>query len=178
MLGLPYPGGPRVEQEAARGNPQRFRLPRPMLGRPNADFSLSGLKTAVRVEAERMEPRSATDVADLCASFQAAVVDVVADRTRVALRRFREACGTPTALVAAGGVASNGAIRRVLARFASETGLRLVIPPPELCTDNGAMIAWTGIERLRLGLSNDMAFAPRPRWPLDATARPVQNGKA
>src|SRR5918997_5229580 len=104
LLGLPYPGGPHVEKEAAKGNPERFNLPRPMLGRPEPDFSLSGLKTALRLEAERIAPLTATDVADLCASFQAAVVDVVVDRTRVGLKLFREEVGHPTALVAAGGV--------------------------------------------------------------------------
>ncbi|MBV9075874.1 MAG: tRNA (adenosine(37)-N6)-threonylcarbamoyltransferase complex transferase subunit TsaD, partial [Methylobacteriaceae bacterium] len=129
LLGLAYPGGPEVEREAAKGDPERFALPRPMLGRPVPDFSLSGLKTALRLEAERVAPLTATDIADLCASFQAAAVDVVADRTRVALRAFREAVGHPTALVVAGGVAANGAIRRALARLAAEAGLPLVAPP-------------------------------------------------
>src|SRR5918992_4537530 len=104
LLGLPYPGGPHVEREAAKGNPERFSLPRPMLGRPEPDFSLSGLKTAVRLEAERIAPLTQSDVADLCASFQAAVVDVVIHRARVALRAFRDIAGPPAALVVAGGV--------------------------------------------------------------------------
>ena len=166
LLGLPYPGGPQVEREAANGDPDRFALPRPMLGRPKPDFSLSGLKTALRLEAERVAPLTATDVADLCASFQAAVVDVVVDRTRVGLKMFREEVGHPTALVAAGGVAANGAIRRALSRLAGEAGLKLVAPPLELCGDNGAMIAWAGIERLRLGLTDDMTAPARARWPL------------
>ncbi|HEY0572195.1 MAG TPA: tRNA (adenosine(37)-N6)-threonylcarbamoyltransferase complex transferase subunit TsaD, partial [Enterovirga sp.] len=148
LLGLPYPGGPQVESEAAKGDPERFALPRPMLGRPKPDFSLSGLKTALRIEAERAAPLSDQDVADLCAGFQAAVVDVVADRTRVALRAFRERVGHPTALVVAGGVAANDAIRRALARLATESGLKLVAPPLNLCGDNGAIIAWAGLERL------------------------------
>ncbi|MDB5508462.1 MAG: tsaD [Hyphomicrobiales bacterium] len=178
MLGLPYPGGPKVEREALQGDPQRFAFPRPMLRRPGADFSLSGLKTAVRLEAERIAPLRPIDVADICASFQAAVVDVVVDRVRGGLKAFRAEDGHPTALVVAGGVAANGAIRRALSRFAAETGLRVVTPPLDLCTDNGAMIAWTGIERLRLGLTDDMTFAARPRWPLDARAERVHNGKA
>ncbi len=178
LLGLPYPGGPAVEQRALEGNALRFALPRPMLGRPEPDFSLSGLKTAVRIEAERVAPLSSTDVADLCASFQAAVVDVVIDRTRVALRTFRELAGRPSALVAAGGVASNDALRRALQRLAGEAGLRLVLPPPVLCTDNGAMIAWAGIERLLLGLTDDMTVAARPRWPLDPSAERVGGGRA
>lgn len=178
MLGLPYPGGPHVEQRALEGDPERFRLPRPMLGRPTPDFSLSGLKTAVRLAAESVAPLNSVDVADLCASFQAAVVDVVVDRTRVAMRLFREQFGAPTALVVAGGVAANGAIRRGLARYASGSGLRLVTPPQALCTDNGAMIAWVGVERLRLGLSDGLDFAPRPRWPLDRRAGAQHHGKA
>jgi N6-L-threonylcarbamoyladenine synthase len=107
------------------------------------------------------------DVADLCASFQAAVVDVVADRTRVGLRAFREKVGHPTALVVAGGVAANDAIRRALARLATEAGLKLVAPPLNLCGDNGAIIAWAGLERLRLGLVDGLGAPARPRWPLD-----------
>ncbi|WP_375458632.1 tRNA (adenosine(37)-N6)-threonylcarbamoyltransferase complex transferase subunit TsaD [uncultured Enterovirga sp.] len=166
LLGLAYPGGPEVEREAERGDPERFALPRPMLGRPRPDFSFSGLKTALRLEAERVAPLTRTDVADLCASFQAAVVDTVVDRTRVALRAFRESVGHPTALVAAGGVAANGPIRRALARLGAEAGLRLVVPPLALCGDNGAIIAWAGIERLRLGLVDDMTAPARARWPL------------
>jgi N6-L-threonylcarbamoyladenine synthase len=167
LLGLGYPGGPQVEQEATRGAPDRFALPRPMLGRADADFSLSGLKTALRLEAEKIAPLSAQDVADLCASFQQAVADVVTDRLRTGLRLFRERYGTPSALVAAGGVAANQTIRKALYRNASEAGINLVAPPLELCTDNGAMIAWAGAERLWLGLTDALDFAPRARWPLE-----------
>jgi N6-L-threonylcarbamoyladenine synthase len=170
LLGLGYPGGPQVEREAAGGDPERFALPRPMLGRPEPNFSLSGLKTALRIEAERIAPLASSDVADLCASFQAAVVDVVVDRTRVALRAFRDIEGRPTALVAAGGVAANETMRRALMRLASEAGLRLVVPPVALCGDNAAMIAWAGIERLRLGLVDDMTAPARARWPLESRA--------
>ena len=172
LLGLAYPGGPEVEREAGRGDPERFALPRPMLGRARPDFSLSGLKTALRLEAERVAPLTGTDVADLCASFQAAIVDVVADRTRVALKLFRALVGHPTALVAAGGVAANGPIRRTLSRLAAEAGLRLVAPPLDLCGDNGAVIAWAGLERLRLGLVDDLSAPARPRWPLEGPAAP------
>lgn len=173
MLGLPYPGGPAVEREAERGNPERFAFPRPMLGRKNADFSLSGLKTAVRLEAEKIAPLRRTDIADLCASFQAAILDVVVDRTRGALAMFRSGVGQPNALVIAGGVAANKAIRRSLERLAQESGLPLVAPPPALCTDNGAMIAWAGLERLRLGLTDALDAPPRPRWAL-SSRRSVQ----
>jgi N6-L-threonylcarbamoyladenine synthase len=170
LLGLGYPGGPQVEKEAARGNPARFALPRPMQGRKDADFSLSGLKTALRLEAERIAPLSDQDVADLCASFQQAVVDVVADRLRAGLRIFRAKYGAPSALVAAGGVAANQAIRKVVHRLAFEVGTVLVAPPLELCTDNGAMIAWAGAERLALGITDNLEAAPRARWPLDEIA--------
>jgi N6-L-threonylcarbamoyladenine synthase len=170
VLGLPYPGGPEVEREAARGNADRFALPRPMLGRPEPDFSLSGLKTALRLEAERIAPLSAQDVADLCASFQQAIVDVAVDRLNMALRIFRERFGRANALVVAGGVAANQSLRRSLNRLAMENGTVLVAPPPELCTDNGAMIAWAGAERLARGLTDDLAFAPRARWPLASTS--------
>jgi N6-L-threonylcarbamoyladenine synthase len=170
LLGLGYPGGPQVEKEAAAGNTARFALPRPMHGRKDADFSLSGLKTALRLEAEKIAPLSDQDVADLCASFQQAVVDVVLDRLRAGLRIFRATYGAPSALVAAGGVAANQAIRKVLQRLAFEVGTTLVAPPLELCTDNGAMIAWAGAERLALGLTDSLDAAPRARWPLDEIA--------
>ena len=168
LLGLGYPGGPQVEKEALQGNVGRFLLPRPMHGRPHADFSLSGLKTALRLEAEKVAPLSNDDVRDLCASFQQAIVDVVADRLRMGMKMFKERYGTPTALVAAGGVAANEAIRKVLNRIAFETGTALVVPPAELCTDNGAMIAWAGAERLALGLTDTLETVPQARWPLDA----------
>lgn len=168
MLGLPYPGGPEVEKQALRGDSERFALPRPLKGRAAPDFSLSGLKTAVRIEGERVSPLSSTDIADLCASFQAAVVDVIIDRTRAGLRAFEAVAGRPNALVVAGGVAANGTIRAALHQLATETGLRLVTPPPALCTDNGAMIAWAGLERLRLGVMDDLTAPARARWPLDS----------
>ena len=171
LLGLGYPGGPLVEKEAAHGDAKRFALPRPMSGRRDADFSLSGLKTALRLEAEKVAPLSDQDVADLCASFQQAVVDVVADRLRAGLKMFRDRFSVPTALVCAGGVAANQAIRKILHRVAFENGTALVAPPPALCTDNGAMIAWAGAERLALGLTDRLDFAPRARWPLDQVTK-------
>jgi N6-L-threonylcarbamoyladenine synthase len=173
LLGLGYPGGPQVEAEAAQGDPTRFLLPRPMAGRPHADFSLSGLKTALRVEAEKIAPLTDADVRDLCASFQNAVVDVVADRLRVGLGIFKERHGKPSALVAAGGVAANNAIRKTLHRIAFEIGAPLVIPPAALCTDNGAMIAWAGAERLALGLTDTLDTAPHARWSLNDVKGPA-----
>jgi N6-L-threonylcarbamoyladenine synthase len=173
LLGLGYPGGPHVEIQGAKGDPERFNLPRPMLGRGQPDFSLSGLKTALRLQAERIAPLTSSDVSDLCAGFQAAVVDIVVDRTRMALRAFKDAVGEegpsrPSALVVAGGVAANGAIRRGLQRLAIEAGLKFLAPPLELCGDNGAMIAWAGLERFGLGMVDDMSAPARARWPLSS----------
>jgi N6-L-threonylcarbamoyladenine synthase len=173
LVGLGYPGGPAVEREAARGDATRFALPRPMLGRPDANFSFSGLKTAVRLEAQRIAPLSEQDIADLCASFQQSAIDVVADRLVAGLEIFRRAYGAPTALVAAGGVASNRALRAVLHRLALDARTVLVLPPPELCTDNGAMIAWAGAERLACGLADPLDVSARARWPLDAVTKPA-----
>src|SRR5437660_7764459 len=170
MLSLPYPGGPEVERAAASGDPRRFTFPRPMLGRPDANFSLSGLKTAVRNEANRMAPLEPQDVSDLCASFQAAVLESTADRLSVGLRLFHEKFGPPRALVAAGGVAANHAIRGALQDVAAKAQTTLIIPPPALCTDNGAMIAWAGAERMALALTDTMDAPPRARWLLDANA--------
>src|SRR3954449_13243815 len=170
MLGLPYPGGPQVERAAANGDATRFAFPRPMQGRPDANFSLSGLKTAVRSEASRMTPLEPQDVNDLCAGFQAAVLESTADRLSVGLRLFHERFGPPRALVAAGGVAANLAIRDALQEVAAKAGTTLIMPPPALCTDNGAMIAWAGAERMALGLTDTMDAAPRARWLLDANA--------
>jgi len=178
MLGLPYPGGPQVERSAASGDAARFAFPRPMQGRPDANFSLSGLKTAVRNEASRIAEITPQDISDLCASFQAAVLDSTADRLSVGLRLFREQFGAPRALVAAGGVAANQAIRGALHDVARQAGTQLIMPPPALCTDNGAMIAWAGAERLALGMTDTMEAQPRARWLLDANATaPAGYGK-
>lgn len=176
MLGLGYPGGPAVEKAARSGDPRRFALPRPMLGRPGCHFSFSGLKTAVRQMAETLPaeegPRQ-TAIADLCASFQAAAADSLADRTRNALSAFRRLHGGSATLVVAGGVAANAYLRGRLQGLADAERARLVAPPLRLCTDNAAMIAWAGIERLHLGMVDRLDFAPRPRWPLDPDATPV-----
>jgi N6-L-threonylcarbamoyladenine synthase len=170
MLALPYPGGPQVERAALGGDAKRFAFPRPMLGRPDANFSLSGLKTAVRNEASRMGTLEPQDVSDLCASFQAAVLESTADRLSVGLRLFHEQFGPPRALVAAGGVAANQAIRGALQDVAAKAETTLIIPPPALCTDNGAMIAWAGAERLALDMIDTMEAPPRARWRLDENA--------
>ncbi|HXP30041.1 MAG TPA: tRNA (adenosine(37)-N6)-threonylcarbamoyltransferase complex transferase subunit TsaD [Stellaceae bacterium] len=177
LLGLGYPGGPAIERAAAGGMAGRFTLPRPLRGRAGCDFSFSGLKTALVQTVDAilrakgaLAPR---EVADLAAELQAAIADCLVDRTQHAIDRFRSAHPQGRVLVAAGGVAANAALRRRLAAFATDAGLEFLAPPPELCTDNGAMIAWAGIERLKLGLIDRLDFAPRPRWPLDPTAPPA-----
>ncbi len=167
LLHLPYPGGPAIEALAKSGDAKRFELPRPMLGRDGADFSLSGLKTAVRLHATA-PGFSDADRAGLAASFQAAIIDVLMDRTRAGMRRFEAEFGSGHALVVAGGVAANAAIGAALSRLADENALAIKIPPPKLCTDNAAMVAWTGVERSQLGLFDTLEVAPRARWPLQA----------
>ena len=173
LLGLSYPGGPAIEAIAAAGDPARFGLPRPMLGRPGCDFSFSGLKTAVRQALAGLgRPPTAQDTADMAASFQAAVIDVLADRTRHALIWFADRHGAEGRLVVAGGVAANRALRGRLQAVAAQSGFGLSLPPPALCTDNGAMIAWAGIERLKRGLVDGLDAPARARWPLDPDAEP------
>jgi N6-L-threonylcarbamoyladenine synthase len=164
LLGLPWPGGPHLERLAEAGDAARFPLPRPLFGRAGCDFSFSGLKTAVaQVVAKGLDEAGRRDLA---ASFQAAVAAVLADRARHALAMLPGA----HALVVAGGVAANGAVRAALAGVAAKAGLPLVAPPIRLCTDNAVIVAWAGIERLRLGLADPLDHAPRPRWPLDSLA--------
>ncbi|MEM7191801.1 MAG: tRNA (adenosine(37)-N6)-threonylcarbamoyltransferase complex transferase subunit TsaD [Pseudomonadota bacterium] len=174
LLGLDYPGGPEVERHAALGEP-RISLPRPMAGRPEPHFSLAGLKTALREEAMARTPLGEQDVNDLCASFQAAVSDVVRDRVGRAMALYEDWApdGTSLALVAAGGVAANGALREGLYELARARGYRLIVPPPALCTDNAAMIAWAGALRLARGITDTMETPARARWPLDPDAAPA-----
>jgi N6-L-threonylcarbamoyladenine synthase len=174
LLGLPYPGGPSVERAAMTGDPRRFDFPRPLFGSDRLDFSFSGLKTAVRQAASELAPLDDNDVVDICASFQLAVTETLRERVGKSLRRFLAeypAMGDPV-LVVAGGVAANQSIRRTLEELCLKSGARLVAPPLHLCTDNAAMIAWAGLERLRAGLVPDdaMGLMPRSRWPLDETA--------
>jgi len=197
LLELGYPGGPAVEAAAQHGNPLRFALPQPLAGRQHADFSFSGLKTAVRhcVEAQRNKGSGLTapDKADIAASFQHAVAGCLADRTAYAMQLFsrdfpppyphgyqqvyppgypqdnqasHQTYPQPYTLVVAGGVAANRALRAALEKTAAAHGFTLVAPPPALCTDNGVMVAWAGLEKLRLGAVDGLDFAPRPRWPL------------
>ena len=169
LLGLGFPGGPAVEQAAKHGDANKYELPCPMLGKPNCDFSFSGLKTAVRSLSERVGALDEQKRSDIAACFQRVVADCLADRVKHAIEKIvidYPACKT---LVVAGGVAANQTLRASLQYISGKHGFKLVTPPPALCTDNGVMVAWAGLEKLRLGMTDGLDFAPRPRWPLYET---------
>jgi N6-L-threonylcarbamoyladenine synthase len=174
LLGLPQPGGPAVEQAALTGDSRKFALPRPLLDRPGCDMSFSGLKTAVlRARDAVIEQHGGLrvqDRADLCAAFQAAMADVLTEKTARALRQHMAAHPEAPVFALAGGVAANLPIRAALEQLCAANGVRFLAPPMRLCTDNAAMIAWAGIERFRSGARDDMTLAARPRWPLDQTS--------
>lgn len=171
-MGLDYPGGPAIETRAKNGDPQRFPLPRPMVGRAGCDFSFSGLKAAVKRAIDALPPGDllAQDIDDMAASFQQAASECVDDRSQNAIDIFKKNYPHGRHLVVAGGVGANGVLRGNLEKLAAKNNMTLVAPPPALCTDNGAMIAWAGIERLKAGSTDGLDFAPRPRWPLDPDA--------
>lgn len=180
LLGLPQPGGPSVEAEAKAGDPKRFRFPRPLLDRDDCNLSFSGLKTALlrtrdQIVAEKGGLTRA-DRADLCAGFQQAVVDVLAEKTRRALRIYLADQPAEPLLAVAGGVAANTAIRAGLETICDEMGVQFTAPPLRLCTDNAAMIAYAGIERFRAGARDDLSLAARPRWPLDKASPALLGG--
>jgi N6-L-threonylcarbamoyladenine synthase len=178
-LGLGYPGGPAIERAAASGETKRAPLPQPMVGREGCDFSFSGLKTALRLAVERRGAvLSEGDQADLAASLQDSIVASLADRTENAIAAFLDRHPDGKTLVVAGGVAANTALRRRLTDLAAKAGLAFVAPPLSLCTDNGAMIAWAGLERLRLGMTDGLDVSGRPRWPLDPKSERALNNKA
>ncbi len=174
LLGLPQPGGPAVEAEAAFGDAARFVLPRPLLDRPGCDMSFSGLKTALLRARDALIAEQGglmvADRRDLCAGFQTAVTAVLAEKTRRALEVYLETTPPNPAFAIAGGVAANTPIRAALETLCAGHGVRFVAPPLRLCTDNAAMIAYAGIERFRLGHRDDATLSARPRWPLDQTA--------
>ncbi|MGV8937478.1 MAG: tRNA (adenosine(37)-N6)-threonylcarbamoyltransferase complex transferase subunit TsaD [Allorhizobium sp.] len=174
LLGLPYPGGPAVEKAALSGDAKRFNFPRPLVGEARLDFSFSGLKTAVRQASQEIAPVSDADIADICASFQRAVARTLDDRIGRGLARFLAEFAhaqTKPALVVAGGVAANQELRRTLQTLCDKHGFQFIAPPLQLCTDNAAMIAWAGLERMAAGFGADaLDVQPRSRWPLDATA--------
>lgn len=167
MLGLGYPGGPVVDKRAAMGNPRAFNFPRPLCDKPGCDFSFSGIKTAARTFLSReTSPYSDEFINDFCASFQAAVVDCIINRLENAFGDARVITANPRTLVVAGGVAKNSAVRSAMENLAKKHNVTFAAPPMNLCTDNGAMIAWAGIENYRLGRVVTTPIAPRPRWPL------------
>lgn len=179
LMGLGYPGGPALEKMAKTGDPRRFQLPIPMKGKPNYDFSFSGLKTAVRqtlikLGAAQNQQIQSQDLADLAASFQYSVAESLADRCRRAARYFRETHPEGQYMVVAGGVAANQYLRARLQQVAADHDLSWSAPPLSLCTDNGAMIAWAGMERWQRGQADSLDFAPRPRWPLQDMTKPGQ----
>jgi N6-L-threonylcarbamoyladenine synthase len=165
LLRLPYPGGPAIEELANEGNATAVPLPRPLVGSGEPHFSFAGLKSAV----QRAVESGTYKAADIAASFQQAVVDCLVDRTRLAVES-----STAPALVVAGGVAANAAIRSALQRLATDSGRRFSVPPGWLCTDNAAMIAWAGAERYGLGLTDELSVPARARWPLDPEAEKVR----
>jgi len=169
LLGLGQPGGPKIEMAAKEGDISRYDFPRPLLQRAGCDFSLSGLKTAVRLAAEAVSEPTPQDIADLAAAFQASIADHLKRRTARAMAVLDGFSNTPS-LVVAGGVAANGAIRSALLNLCQSQGWQMIVPPVKYCTDNGAMIAWAGAERFAAGLApplpESLALAPRARWPL------------
>ncbi len=175
LLGLGYPGGPQVEQWAKGGDPDRFALPRPLKGNKEPNFSFSGLKTALRQQAQKKQPLSDQDIKDLCASFQQALIISVIDRLNLGIasvkNRFNPEPDFP--IVVAGGVAANKALRIKLEQVSTTKGHPLVIPPFDLCTDNAAMIAWAAAEHLSTGHQDPLSTPPRSRWPLDERSAPI-----
>ncbi|MDB3954567.1 tRNA (adenosine(37)-N6)-threonylcarbamoyltransferase complex transferase subunit TsaD [Alphaproteobacteria bacterium] len=166
LLGLGYPGGPAIEKIAVNGDPFRFKLPHPLKGRDNCDFSFSGLKTAVRQTAEKLSPLTLKDREDIAASFQYTICKIIEERLKNAIREYIEYYPNDRRLAASGGVASNNMIRKTLLNLAEKNSFDLFIPEPKLCTDNGAMIAWAGVEHSLLGHKSDYSFDVRARWPL------------
>lgn len=179
LLGLPQPGGPSVQAEAEQGDPKRFRFPRPLLDRKDCNFSFSGLKTALLRMRDQVAGEKGgltrQDRADLCAGFQAAVRDVIAEKTRRAIALYLEEKPNEPTVAVAGGVAANTAIRAGLETVCAEMGCAFTAPPLRLCTDNAAMIAYAGLERFKAGARDGMDLTARPRWPLD-NSRPALVG--
>ncbi len=163
-LGLDYPGGPQVERLAILGDAKRFSLPRPLKGRSGCDFSFAGLKTAVRQFVDSGQIKTDQNRADLCAGFQLAVADCLVDRLKNCIGMVSQ--DDFSHVVLSGGVAANQMLRGALEKTCFQFGKIFVAPPVHLCTDNGVMIAWAGLERLQAGMSSPLDAAPRPRWPL------------
>lgn len=178
MLSLGMPGGPKVEKMALKGDNKRFKFPRPLLHEKRLDFSFSGLKTAVRLQAEKIAPLNEQDICDICASFQQAVIDIISARSNDAIIKFKqEFPDIKCQLIVAGGVAANKEISKALNKIALQQNATLIVPPISLCTDNGAMVAFAGAERLALGASDGLDFVAKPRWPLDSEDMKVRKNE-
>ncbi|MEN2494370.1 MAG: tRNA N6-adenosine threonylcarbamoyltransferase [Hyphomicrobiaceae bacterium hypho_1] len=176
LLNIGFPGGPAVEQHARNGDPFRFKFPKPLKGRAEPHFSFSGLKSALRRRALQLKPLTVEDIADLCAGFEHSVCEVIQDRVMNAYDVAKTVYGYSSfnlPLVAAGGVACNQSLRRSLDRVASKMNTALFVPPPALCSDNGAMVAWAGLQHYSSGSFDELDFAPRPRWPLDVKSKKI-----
>ena len=177
LLGLPQPGGPSVEAEAKKGDPTRFRFPRPLLDRPGCDMSFSGLKTALLRERDRLIAADGgltrQNRSDLSAGFQQAIADVLAEKARRAIALYLEQAPAVPTLSVAGGVAANATIRSALQQVATDADVAFTAPPLALCTDNAAMIAWAGLERAEACPQGDTNIVARPRWPLDTRQSPL-----
>lgn len=177
ILGLSQPGGPSVSERAKLGDPNRFRLPRPLLDRPDLDLSFSGLKTALVREKERCEAADGTvsqqDISDLCASFEVAVADVLTQKTKRALEIYLDLSPSRPSFAIAGGVAANAVLRERLVALCDDRNIAFIAPPIALCTDNAAMIAYAGAAQFLGGRVDDMTLASRPRWPLDPSKAPM-----
>ena len=172
LLGIPYPAGATIEKLAAQGNPKAYNFPRPLISKNQNNyspfsFSFSGLKTAARIEINKVDDISENFKYDICASFQTAVGDILVNRVHNALKLCQERGIKLTGLVVAGGVAANMYLRECLTKVSKDHGVSFYAPPIDLCTDNGAMVAWAGIEKLKLGQFDSLDFTPRPRWPLN-----------
>ena len=176
LLGLGQPGGPAIEEAAKSGDPVRIRLPRPLSGKQGCNLSFSGLKTSVSRACDGLRRNgelASGDVADISAGFQRAVSDILAEKTEVALGMFAERFGRALDFAVCGGVAANSEIRTALDAVCTDRSVRFTAPDPALCTDNGAMIAWAGIELMRTGVAGDLKVRARPRWPLDRVSEPI-----
>tara|TARA_B100000686_G_scaffold101382_1_gene108587 strand:+ start:32658 stop:33689 length:1032 start_codon:yes stop_codon:yes gene_type:complete len=168
LLGLGYPGGPAIEKISVNGQYNKFNFPQPLKGRKNCDFSFSGLKTSVRQLTEKLSPLSDQDRADIASSFQHTICKIIEERTEKAINKFNKIHPHSRIMAASGGVASNKKIKEVLNKIAKKYNFDLLIPPAKLCTDNGTMIAWAGIEHKKIGYESNFNFDAKARWPLGA----------